>query len=68
MRDRVKDGILLIVVDSNGVQLFNTELADMNASDYDAQRELGQRIVEGLPDSEFRQEEYTECELRERGL
>jgi len=54
MGDRIKEGIQLIVVDRNGVQLFSTELGDWNAWDYDSQRELGQRIAEGLPEEAYK--------------
>lgn len=53
MRDRIKEGILLIVVDRNGVQIYSAELGGWNAYDYDSQHELGKRIAEGLPDEAY---------------
>lgn len=54
MGDRIKEGITLIIVDSNGVQLFSRELGDWNAWDYESQRELGQSIAEGLPEEAYK--------------
>ena len=53
-RNRMKEGIRLLVVDRNGRQLIAIELDDWNAYDYDSQRELGQAIAEGLPDEAYK--------------
>ncbi len=55
MGDRIKEGILLIVVDVNGVQLYSQPLGDWNAWDYDSQRELGQSIAESLPEEAYQE-------------
>jgi len=48
---RIRDGILLIICDSSGVQLFSTDLGDLRVDDADAWYDLGKRISESLPDS-----------------
>lgn len=52
--DRIREGILLLVVDEDGVQLFNMPLGDYNVWEFDAQRELGKMIAEGLPGEAYK--------------
>ncbi len=53
MRDRIKQGIRLIAVDTEGAQLFSMDLGDWNAYDFDSQRDLGKGIAENLPDRAY---------------
>lgn len=51
--NRVKEGVSLLVVDRNGVQLYSTPLGGYNIWEYDSQRELGKAIAEGLPNEAY---------------